>query len=107
MEAGLLGETLPGDICVGRGLCRPGALPSALFWGRDYKLAGGSVGDLERKVLEDFSVSETWLESSWAPKGSRRAVRFHLHNPKALGGKDEHGDFVETSFTLPSGMFAT
>jgi len=40
-------------------------------------------------------------------KGTRRALRFALGEPKLAAGADERGSFLELTFRAPPGAYAT
>jgi tRNA pseudouridine13 synthase len=83
--------------------------PTGVLPGRGACLAGGEPGRIERAVLKQRGVP---LEMFTAPRavqitGSRRALRFRPSDLAAAAGRDRWGPFVELTFTLPPGCYAT
>ena len=79
------------------------------IFGHKSILAQGEPGRIERAVLEGHKLI---LESfqNVGPldaKGTRRALRFAMGQPRLRADKDERGNFIEISFFAPSGCYAT
>jgi tRNA pseudouridine13 synthase len=72
-------------------------------------LAGGEPGRIEQEVLARHGVHFEDFRRAGAVKsrGSRRALRFAMVEPRLAPGRDMKGEFLELSFTAPSGCYAT
>jgi len=81
--------------------------PTAPLFGTKVPLAGGKLGEMEQKVLDDEGVT---LEDFKVPKmpklgshGLRRAMRFKIWDASAVA--TDEGVLVE--FSIPKGCYAT
>lgn len=72
-------------------------------------LAEGRPGQIERDVLAERGVDTEQLRRTGTlkVKGTRRALRFALSNPRLSAGADKHGEYIELAFGAPSGCYAT
>lgn len=80
-----------------------------LFGRRDPVRAAGAARDAEDAALERHGLDRRGFGRSGRVSlaGSRRPVRVRLKNASCEAGSDEHGPFVELSFELPPGAYAT
>ncbi|HAU38379.1 MAG TPA: tRNA pseudouridine(13) synthase TruD [Phycisphaerales bacterium] len=72
-------------------------------------LAEGEPGRIEREILAKYRVTQedfTRVDHLRA-KGTRRALRFRLGEPNLAAWRDARGEFIEVTFTAPSGCYAT
>ena len=70
----------------------------------------GIVDDVhEVEVLAEVGLSRAVLadESGERIDGARRALRVRPEDAEATIGQDDHGQFVQLCFSLPSGSYAT
>lgn len=83
--------------------------PSGPMWASGMTRAGGVVWQWERDALEEEGVTESAWENiaQSMPEGARRSMRTTLRDPRVSSGADEHGPYVQVSFELPRGSFAT
>ncbi len=131
IESGTIGTFVEGDLAfrhVGGAVFKitaeelvrdelPGRLasleisPSGPIWGHRMTEAGGGVGELERRVLDESGVTLEQLEKFHRrigfTGGGRRPLRVPVRDPIVEGGVDEHGEYVRCAFELPSGAYAT
>lgn len=72
-------------------------------------LAEGEPGQIERRVLAGRGVTREQFRTigPLKAKGSRRPLRFSLAQPGISAGSDEHGEYIELTFTASSGCYAT
>lgn len=67
------------------------------------------AGEIENPILDPIEINEEDSKrlKKYGATGGRRPLRFepNLHDLK--GGTDEHGDYLELHFDLPSGCYAT
>jgi tRNA pseudouridine13 synthase len=81
--------------------------PTAPLFGTKVPLAGGEVGKLEQKVLDDERINLEDFECPKTPKlgshGLRRALRFKIWDVDAI--KTSEG--VQIEFSIPKGCYAT
>lgn len=77
--------------------------------GSRSKMAGGTPGEIENRVIESHGVDMERFDKigSLKVKGTRRALRYKLEQPTIVAATDEHGEFIEFSFGAPSGCYAT
>ncbi len=83
--------------------------PTGPIPGYRSDLAAGEPGRIERATLERYGVE---LEAfrrlgPLKAKGARRALRFILGEPGLSAGSDDRGEYLELTFTAPSGCYAT
>lgn len=73
------------------------------------RLASGAAGAIEHGALDDLGIDASLFEAAgrYRQKGARRPLRLRLTDPRVRTGNDEHGDYVELTFDLPSGGYAT
>lgn len=82
--------------------------PSGPLWGADMMLAEGETAAEELAALQGFGLTRVCFESSTPRvRGARRAMRVPIFNPRAEGGFDDRGPFIEVRFGLPRGAYAT
>lgn len=77
--------------------------PSGPLVGRNMTEPEGAALELERRVL----AGDEALAQDAPTKGARRALRFRLMEAGVEQDCDEHGEYVELAFRLPSGCYAT
>lgn len=100
------------DESVSRRLAAMEISPSGPMWGPQSMQAGGAVGELERRALDESGVSLAQLAAHVRAarihiEGARRPLRVPLKHPDVEGGVDEHGAYIKCRFELPRGAFAT
>lgn len=83
--------------------------PSGPLWGPRMTQAKGQPLAMEREALAHWQLDEDALSSrSWAKvEGARRPLRMVLRESAVQAGSDEHGPFIQVSFGLERGGFAT
>ena len=83
--------------------------PTGPIVGYRAKLAEGAPGRIEREALARRGVQPEQFRAAGPlkTKGTRRSLRFPLTGPAISAGADEHGDYIELTFTAPSGCYAT
>jgi tRNA pseudouridine13 synthase len=83
--------------------------PTGPLFGSRMKQAAGEPADLERSVLAATGLDEKHFEyrEKFRLDGTRRPLRVPLENPAATTGSDANGRYLELSFTLPPGSYAT
>lgn len=69
----------------------------------------GPAGDTENPLLEQANLTDDDFGrlKKYGALGGRRPLRFRPENVKIDSGTDEHGDYLELHFDLPSGCYAT
>jgi tRNA pseudouridine13 synthase len=81
--------------------------PTAPLYGTKVPLAGGVVGELEQKVLDEEGITLEDFECPKTPRlgshGLRRALRFKIWDVSAI--KTPEG--ILTEFSIPKGCYAT
>lgn len=90
---------------VGR-LQRLEVSPSGPLWGADMMRAEGDTAVEEQAALARFGLTPDDFDSSRV-RGARRAMRVPIFNPRAEGGFDDRGPYIEVAFALPRGAYAT
>jgi tRNA pseudouridine13 synthase len=65
------------------------------------------VHTMEEEVLAEFKLSPESFAGPIGAPGSRRPLRFFPEETKLQTGEDTHGPYLELTFTLPSGTYAT
>ena len=93
-------------------LCRRGrALVTGGLIGYESPFSGGPMGDFERVALDSAGLTPDDYRVPSYPKVASRGTRRELLAPlgpvNATRGSDEVGDFVELSFFLLKGSYAT
>ena len=81
--------------------------PTAPLYGTKVPLAGGVVGKMEQKILNEEGIKLEDFECPKTPKlgshGLRRAIRFKIWDVSAT----ETSEGVQTEFSIPKGCYAT
>lgn len=100
------------DESVADRLARLEISPTGPMWGPQSMHAGGAVGELEQRALDESGVSLAQLAAHIKAArihvdGARRPLRVPLKYPDVEGGVDEHGAYIKCRFELPRGAFAT
>ncbi len=69
----------------------------------------GPAGEHENPLLDAVDLTEDDRKrlKKYGGVGGRRPLRFGAEQTKIAPGTDEHGDYLELHFTLPSGCYAT
>lgn len=85
-------------------LTATGPLPGARA-----RLAGGEVGALERAAVAAVGATVADFDRSvrYRERGGRRPLRLRLTEAGVAAGADERGPYVELTFVLPPGGYAT
>jgi tRNA pseudouridine13 synthase len=136
MAAGIgLNEPTPGDVVFGldadgrpdkerlhkvternlarvQKLCREGrALVTGVLYGSDVTLAEGRMGEMERAVVAELGWTRDQFLVQHLPEaasyGTRRELLAPLGPVRLSDGADAHGEFLELSFFLLKGSYAT
>ncbi len=83
--------------------------PTGPIVGYKMKLAEGEPGEIEQAVISGRGITceQFRLAGPLKAKGARRALRFPIEQPALADGSDEHGQYIEFTFTAPSGCYAT
>ena len=83
--------------------------PTGMVAGYRSNFAQGEQGDIEHEVLTRHGVELDMFKNLGAlkAKGTRRILRYFLHEPAISCGRDENGTFIEVRFCAPSGCYAT
>lgn len=83
--------------------------PTGPLFGHRMSSPDGEPGRLERELLQSEGLlGAEWLENSKRrTPGGRRPLRFKPHDASVSAGRDETGDYIEVSFFLESGCYAT
>lgn len=83
--------------------------PTGLLPGRDPWYASGEPGARERSLLDENDVSEEDFEKVGYLRsdGTRRPYRFSPGSPEVESRSDEHGPYLNLTFRIPSGCYAT
>jgi tRNA pseudouridine13 synthase len=83
--------------------------PTGPLPGYRERLAQGQPGEIEQAVITARGLELENLKELGAlkVKGARRALRFPLFDPELTHGADDLGEFLEITFTAPSGCYAT
>lgn len=83
--------------------------PTGMVPGFRSNFANGVQGEIEHEVLARRGV-ELDMFKNLGPlkaKGTRRILRYCLHEPSISAGRDGNGDFIEVRFCAPAGCYAT
>jgi tRNA(Glu) U13 pseudouridine synthase TruD len=69
----------------------------------------GPAGEIENPLLDSVGLNEDDRKrlNKFGGVGGRRPLRFRPEQTKIAPGADEHGDYLELHFNLPSGCYAT
>lgn len=82
--------------------------PSGPLWGHRMMQASGEPGRLEASLLARTGVEfDLFLSTVHDVYGTRRPLRVQVLEAAITAGEDEDGPFLQTSFVLPKGSFAT
>ncbi|MDP7005984.1 MAG: tRNA pseudouridine(13) synthase TruD [Phycisphaerales bacterium] len=82
--------------------------PTGPIWGSKMRSPSDEVKNLEESVINSYNLDESNLSAlSKYASGTRRPLRVPVFNPKVESGSDENGDFIQTTFSLPAGSYAT
>jgi len=83
--------------------------PSGPMWGVEMTRAAGQVDQWELNALQQFGLELSHLEVARKlhAAGARRPMRIEIFDPQVSAGGDEHGPYVQLSFELERGAFAT
>jgi tRNA pseudouridine13 synthase len=82
--------------------------PSGPMWGSRMTRCGKLIDEIERECLQEFSlVPEQFSKLGRSTSGARRPLRVAVGQATADASEDEHGKFIELSFELPPGSYAT
>ena len=92
------------ESCGGSG---PGVSPTGPMWGRRMRRAGARADELEIASIEAIGCTLETMVGDRAPAGTRRPLLVPVINPHASSGFDGDGPFVELTFTLAKGCYAT
>lgn len=63
----------------------------------------------EQPLIDAMQLADSdwnWLKH-YGGRGGRRALRFGPKQAEVIGGRDEHGNYLQFRFVLPSGCYAT
>ena len=88
----------------------PGTLrsvPTGPLWGRKMRSATGATAEAEHAALLRSGLDTRDFGGTGAPGGSRRPLVIPVVSPHCESGFDDHGGYVEMTFTLPKGGYAT
>lgn len=81
--------------------------PTAPLYGTKVPLAGGVVGELEEKIINDEKITLEDFECPKTPRlgshGLRRAIRFKIWDVSAVSTSEG----VSVEFSIPKGCYAT
>jgi tRNA pseudouridine13 synthase len=81
--------------------------PTGPLFGYRMSETQSVVRVMEDSVLKEFNLTPESFSGKIGAPGSRRPMRFFPENTRLQTGEDDHGPFLELSFTLPSGTYAT
>ncbi len=85
--------------------------PSGPLWGTKVPESQDQAATLETQALEvaGLTIEKLHQKNPLIPhlSGDRRSLRMTLTDAKVSAGADEHGPYIETTFTLGKGCFAT
>jgi tRNA pseudouridine13 synthase len=83
--------------------------PTGPLIGNRMKEPTGLAAKIEKPLLEQLglTVDDTKRLKKFGAVGGRRPFRFRPENHKITAGSDEHGEYLELHFDLPSGCYAT
>ncbi|MBC8379471.1 MAG: tRNA pseudouridine(13) synthase TruD [Planctomycetes bacterium] len=83
--------------------------PTGPLFGKRMTKLIGPAGDIENSILDPVELTDedyTRLKR-YGGTGGRRPLRFEPKNTDITTGTDDHGDFLQLRFELPSGCYAT
>ncbi|HOJ74563.1 MAG TPA: tRNA pseudouridine(13) synthase TruD [Phycisphaerae bacterium] len=83
--------------------------PTGPLFGHRMTEPDGEPGRMERGLLEEENLGGVeWLEDGKRrTPGGRRPLRFKPHDAGVTAGRDDAGDYIEVTFFLESGCYAT
>lgn len=82
--------------------------PTGPLYGGRMSATAGEPARIEAAALERAGeTSEAFESGPFAPTGGRRPLRFRIADLEVESGADDHGDFTQLRFVLPSGCYAT
>ncbi|MHC4963097.1 MAG: tRNA pseudouridine(13) synthase TruD [Planctomycetota bacterium] len=83
--------------------------PTGPLVGKRMKTLSGPAGEIENLLLDGVDLNEDDQKrlNTFGGVGGRRPLRFRPEQTKIAAGSDEHGDYLELHFDLPSGCYAT
>lgn len=83
--------------------------PTGPLFGPEMRWPEGEPAAIERAVLEAaaIDVDDFPARGPFRVSGSRRPLRFPMHDASVEAGEDDDGAFIEFRFTLPPGAYAT
>lgn len=83
--------------------------PTGPLIGDRMKEVIGPAARIEKPLLEQLNITEDDFKrlKKYGAVGGRRPLRFRPQNHKITAGSDEHGEYLELHFDLPSGCYAT
>jgi tRNA pseudouridine13 synthase len=82
-------------------------VPTGPLWGRRLRPAGGETAAAEEAALARSGLEAQHFSGPGAPAGGRRPFLIPVVLPHCESGFDSHGGYVEVTFTLPKGGYAT
>ena len=83
--------------------------PTGPLYGMRMTQLTDAAGTIENPILEKRNLTEDHLRriKNFGARGGRRALRFRPRDVAICSGIDNHGEYLELSFTLDSGCYAT
>jgi len=83
--------------------------PSGPLMGSKMSHPVGPAGEIEMAIIQQAQLSESELENMnyYRLRGSRRPIRIMPRNMAVAPGMDAHGEFLDFSFELDPGGYAT
>ena len=83
--------------------------PTGPLLGKRMTGLTGPAGDIENPILNTVKLTDEDYSrlKRFGATGGRRPLRFQPQNSSISSGTDEHGDYLELRFELPSGCYAT
>lgn len=82
--------------------------PTGPLFGRRMTEPGGIAARMEIDCLEEAAITRDLLQAKHSPvDGARRPLRVPLKDAGIEAGTDERGPYVELTFALPAGAYAT
>lgn len=83
--------------------------PTGPLFGNRMTNLTGPAGEIENALLKAIEMTEDDYKrlNKFGAVGGRRPLRFRPQKQKIASGRDEHGEFLELHFGLPSGCYAT
>jgi tRNA pseudouridine13 synthase len=83
--------------------------PTGPLFGRKMTEPGGRSAALEQRILDEAGLTRDDFPARGPLRcpGARRPLRVKPDRPRATAGADEHGPYLELTFGLPAGSYAT